>query len=137
MAQLFTINRGSELPYLRMELINDGRHDYHKFYLAIQDEANSHVTFSMRDAETGVYKIANAEAHVVYDEDSGCEERYLLEYRWKKRDTNMAGRYIGTFKITFSGNIKMDGVNFPSGELIVPIQEDLVININDSTIIRN
>lgn len=137
MAQFFTINRNSELPYLRMELINDGRHDYHKFYLAIQDTDNSKVTFSMRDAETGIYKIANAPAYVVFDEDSGCEERYLLEYRWKKRDTNKAGRYIGTFKINFSGNIKMDGVSFPSGELIVPIQEDLVININDSTIVRN
>ena len=132
MAQYFIINKNATVPYLRMEVINDGRYDYHKFFYAIQ--ANAGVTFSMRNAETGIYKIANAEADVVYDEESGCEERYLLQYRWKPRDTNEAGTFIGAFKIKLTGLPKMSGVTFPSGDLIVPMQDDLVITVNDSTI---
>ena len=39
MAQYFSINRGSELPRLRLELIQDGKTDFRKFYLAIQAAA--------------------------------------------------------------------------------------------------
>lgn len=134
MAQTFFINKDSELPRLRMAVVNDGDFSYHKYFYAIQ--ANDGVTFSMRNAETGIYKVANAEAKVVYDEDSSCEERYLLEYAWKKRDTNEPGTYIGTFRIKMSGKPKMEGYTFPEGDLIVPIQNDLVIVVNDSTMKR-
>lgn len=134
MAYSFHINKGSELPALRMELIDNGKYPYHKFYLAIQ-AANS-VTFSMWNAATGVYKIANAPAEVVYDESSGCEERYLLQYKWKKRDTNESGVFTGQFKIVFSDDIYMDGVTFPSGELIVPISENLEITVGDAGLKR-
>lgn len=134
MAQCFFINRNSELPTLRMEITNDGRDDFRKFFLAIQ---NADVTFSMWNEETGVYKIAKAPAEVVYDEDSGCEERYLIEYRWKKRDTNEPGRFIGQFTIRLNGDgIVMDGVSFPNGDLVVPIREDLYITVNDATLKR-
>lgn len=132
MAQYFFINKGAELPKLRVELINDGRNDYRKFFLAIQ--AADSVTFTMTNAETGIKKIAKAEAEVVYDEDSGCEERYFLQYSWKKRDTNEAGTFIGHFHIKLVDKIVAEDMIFPSGELIVPIQEDLIIGINDSCI---
>ena len=130
MAMAFKINKGATMPYLRMELVNDGRSDYHKAYLALQ--AAEGVTFSMWDKETGIYKIANAPADIVYDEYSGCEERYIIQYRWKKRDTDESGRYVGQFKIRFSDNIVMEGVTFPSGDLIMPIEETLYIDIADS-----
>lgn len=130
MAMAFKINKGATMPYLRMELVNDGRSDYHKAYLALQ--ATEGVTFSMWDKETGIYKIANAPADIVYDEYSGCEERYIIQYRWKKRETNESGRYVGQFKIRFSDNIVMEGVTFPSGELVMPIEETLYIDIADS-----
>lgn len=130
MAMAFKINKGATMPYLRMELVNDGRSDYHKAYLALQ--AADGVTFSMWNKETGIYKIANATADIVYDEYSGCEERYIIQYRWKKRDTNESGRYVGQFKIRFSDNIVMEGVTFPSGDLIMPIEETLYIDIADS-----
>ncbi len=130
MAMAFKINKGATMPYLRMELVNDGRSDYHKAYLALQ--AADGVTFSMWNKETGIYKIANAQADIVYDEYSGCEERYIIQYRWKKRDTNESGRYVGQFKIRFSDNIVMEGVTFPSGDLIMPIEETLYIDIADS-----
>lgn len=132
MAQYFFINKGAELPKLRCELIQDGKNDFRKFYIALQG-AHS-VTFTMTNLETGVKKIAKAPAEVVYDEDSGCEERYLLQYTWKKRDTNESGTFVGHFHIHFNDQIVSEGMTFPKGELIVPIQEDLIIQINDSCI---
>lgn len=129
MAQTFFITKDSTLPNLRLQVINDGRYDFRKLYLALQAAT---VTFTMTDKETGIKKIANAQAYVVEKEDSGCEEQYVIEYRWEKRDTNKAGTYIGQFKIVFSEQLKMDGHTFPSGEMIVPIAEDLVIVISDS-----
>ena len=55
MAQYFFINKGAELPKLRVELIDDGRNDYRKFFLAIQ--AADSVTFTMTNAETGIKKL--------------------------------------------------------------------------------
>ena len=129
MAQTFFITKDSTLPTLRLQVINDGRYDFKKLYLALQAAT---VTFTMTDKETGIKKIANAQSYVVQKEDSGCEEQYVIEYRWNKRDTNKAGTYIGQFKIVFSEQLKMDGHTFPSGEMIVPIAEDLFIVISDS-----
>lgn len=132
MAQYFSINRGSELPRLRLELIQDGKTDFRKFYLAIQ--AADSVSFTMTNLETGIKKIAKAPAEVVYDENSGCEERYLLQYTWKKRDTNESGTFIGHFHIIFNDQVVADGMVFPKGELIVPIEEPLNIIITDHCI---
>ena len=76
MAQTFVICKGSTLPYLRMEVVNDGRYDFKKIYLALQ---SADVTFTMTNLDTGVKKIAKAEAFVVEREDSGCEEGYDIE----------------------------------------------------------
>lgn len=131
MAQTFFITKDSTLPNLRLQVINDGRHDFRKLYLALQAAT---VTFTMTDKETGIKKIANAPAYVVEKEDSGCEEQYVIEYRWNKRDTNTAGTYIGQFKIVFSSQLTMDGHTFPDGEMIVPIAEDLFIVISDNSL---
>lgn len=131
MAQTFFITKNSTLPSLRLEVINDGRHDFHKLYLALQA---ADVTFTMTDSETGIKKIANAPAYVVEKQTDGCEEKYVIEYRWQKRDTNTTGTYIGQFKIVFSGDLSMADTTFPVGEMIVPIAEDLFIVVNDSGI---
>jgi hypothetical protein len=131
MAQYFFLTKNSTLPNLRMEVINDGRNDFRKAYLALQAAT---VTFTMTNMETGVKKIANAKAYVVEREDTGCEEAYVIEYRWNKRDTDTPGNYIGQFKIKFDDNISIDGMTFPKGELIAPIAEDLIITISDSGI---
>ena len=132
MAQYWSINKGAELPKLRVELIQDGKTDFRKFYLALQ--AADSVTFTMTKKETGIKKIAKAPAEIVYDENSGCEERYLLQYTWKKRDTNESGTFVGHFHIVFNDQVVAEGMTFPKGELIVPIQEDLIIIIKDSCI---
>ncbi len=126
MEQEFFINEGSVLPVLRMELINDGRYSFNKFYNAIQ---NADVTFSMRNADTDILKISNAKCEILEVEDGGCEEKYIIQYTWKKRDTNERGKFIGMFNINFLGGLTEDGVDYPEGLLKVPIASDLAIYI--------
>lgn len=129
--QQFVINKNSTLPYLEMEVVQDGRHTYKKLYLALQAAT---VTFSMTNVENGIKKIANARCYVVPFEVDCCEDKFKIQYRWNKRDTSEAGIYIGQFKIKFDNDITIDDITFPKGELIVPIAEELQILINDGSI---
>lgn len=130
MAQEFFIRKGSVNPVLRMELIKDGRYDFKKAMIdnAIQDSV---VKFYMKDVETGLLKVAKADADIVLAQEEGCEEKYILQYKWKERDTKKEGTYEGWFEINFNGNLKEEGVDYPSGKMIVPIQEKLQIIILD------
>lgn len=126
----FIIKKGSVNPVLRMELIKDGRYDFKKSMIdnAIQD---SIVKFYMKDVETDLLKVAKADADIVLAQEEGCEEKYILQYKWKERDTKKEGIYEGWFEINFNGNLKEEGVDYPSGKMIVPIQEKLQIIILD------
>ncbi len=126
--QEFFIIHGSLNPVLEMELIKDGRYDFEKSLIndALQD---SIVTFSMVDEETGIFKIAKSPANIVMENDDSCEEKYVLQYKWTKRDVAKPGFYKGWFEINFNGNITSDGVDYPTGNLKVPIEEDLRIII--------
>lgn len=126
--QEFFINKGSVNPVLEMELIDDGRYSFQKtlFNYAIQD---SDVTFSMINEETGILKISKAKADIVLVDNDSCEEQYVLQYKWKPRDVNTEGIYKGFFEITFNGNISMENNAFPTGNLKVPIEEELRIII--------
>lgn len=130
MAQEFFIRKGSVNPVLRMELIKDGRYDFKKAMIdnAIQDSV---VKFYMKDAETDLLKVAKADADIVLAQEEGCEEKYILQYKWKERDTKKEGIYEGWFEIDFNGNLTEDGVDYPSGKMRVPIQEKLQIIILD------
>lgn len=126
--QEFFINKGSVLPVLEMELVKDGRYDFHKSLIndALQDSV---VTFSMIDEETGILKVGNAPANIVAEADGGCEEKYLLQYKWQPRDVAKEGFYKGWFEIKFNGNLTSYGVDYPQGNLKVPIEEDLRVII--------
>lgn len=126
----FIIKKGSVNPVLRMELIKDGRYDFKKSMIdnAIQDSV---VKFYMKDVETDLLKVAKADADIVLAQEEGCEEKYILQYKWKERDTKKEGTYEGWFEINFNGNLKEEGVDYPSGKMIVPIQEKLQIIILD------
>ena len=41
----FFINKGATLNKLKLELINDGRNDFHKFHEAVQ---NANITFTIQ-----------------------------------------------------------------------------------------
>ena len=124
----FIIKKGSVNPVLRMELIKDGRYDFKKAMIdnAIQDSV---VKFYMKDVETGLLKVAKADADIVLAQEEGCEEKYILQYKWKERDTKKEGIYEGWFEIDFNGNLKEEGVDYPSGKMRVPVQEDLIIYV--------
>lgn len=124
----FFIIRGSVNPCLVMELINDGRYDFQKSLMndALQDSV---VTFSMVNEETGLLKVAKAKAEIVLADDSSCQERYLLRYKWKERDVAEPGIFIGWFEIKFNGDIIQSGIEFPEGNLKVPIEEELRVII--------
>ena len=123
--QYFYIRQNSTLPTLRMELIEDGRHDYRKFYDSIQ---NCSITFTMVDIDTNITKVAKAPCYIKLKEDGGCVEKYVICYDWKERDTKDVGTYKGTFDITFNP-IKSDETEYPTGKLIMPIRETLNIII--------
>ena len=129
MAQEFYLRAFSVNPCLELELINDGRYDFQKSLIneALQD---STVTFSMIDEETGLLKVAKAEANIVLANEGGCEEKYILQYKWKERDVNKKGVYNGWFEIKFNGDLTCgDGTVYPEGNLIVPVEEELRVFI--------
>lgn len=119
----FYINKGSTLPTLRMELIQDGRNDFHKFFLLIQ---NANIYFTMTDVITGVKRIGRKRAGTALSTPVSCTgEEYYIVYQFTEKETSKVGRYIGQFTIDFQ-----DG----TGTLIAPIREELFINILDGSI---
>jgi len=120
----FFINKDSNLPPLKMELVNDGRNDFRKFFEKIQ---NATIKFNMWDVNNNVKRIANSPASIELKCDScdigGDEAEYYIRYDWSNRDTHKPGKYNGEFVITF-----LDG----TGTLIAPIRDKLFINVLDS-----
>ena len=127
--QEFSVRAGANYPALRMELIEDGRYDFHKAKInnALQD---SDVVFSMKDIETGILKVSKAKAVIKNADTEGCEDKYVVEYDWQTRDTAKPGIYEGWFDIDFKGDVVEAGVDYPSaGKLRVPVTEDLLIYV--------
>ena len=115
----FHINKNATLPQLKLELIKDGRNDYHKFHEKIQ---NANIYFTMTDVITGVKRIAKKTAGIkLVEPKSDCVgEEYYVVYQFTAKETANAGRFVGQFEIDF-----LDG----TGTLIAPIREQLYINI--------
>ena len=119
----FFINKNSTLPKLKLELIQDGRNDFNRFHEEVQ---NADIYFTMSDVITGVKKIAKKKAGIEQVEPEDCVgPEFYLVYQFTERETSVAGRFVGQFEIIF-----LDG----SGTLIVPIREELFINVLDGTI---
>ena len=122
----FHINKNSTLPILKLELIKDGRNDFHKFHEMIQ---NSDIFFCMSELDTGKKIIGKKTAMCILkepDEDDDClEEEYYLAYQFSQKETKLTGTYVGQFIIEF-----LDG----SGTLIVPIRDTLYIHVLDQGI---
>ena len=121
--QEFYINKNSTLPFLKMELINNGRDDFDYFYQLIQD---STITFTMVHSETGVVKISNSSNVFVSPKEDTCDDEYFIYYKWDQRDTKLNGKYYGKFTITIGDNLNP---MYSGKKLIVPIQEELIIYI--------
>ncbi len=121
---VFTIRKNSTLPLLRMRVIENSNLDYQKFMTMLE---NSAITFSMRELNTGVYKIANKKAGIVLRTkrvNNNQLDEYYIYYKFTKSDTSNPGIYEASFHIDFFGS--------ETGNLIVPIKESLIINVLDS-----
>ena len=122
----FFIKKDSTLPDLKYPLIQQIREKYN-----ITDDMleNVSVTFSMIDAQTGLYQIANVPANLVINYDrlgKPYEEKYTFLYRFRLKDTKKAGRYLGEFKIDFLGE------QIGCGSLTLPVETKINIIISDT-----
>jgi len=120
----FFINKNSTLPILKLELIQDGRNDYNRFFEKIQ---NANIFFTMTELVTGIKKIAKKRAGIqlVIPQSDCVGDEYYLVYQFSSKETSVSGRFVGNFTIDF-----LDG----TGTLIVPIRENLFINVLDGDI---
>lgn len=122
----FFIKKDSTLPELKYPLTQRVRE---KYDLSDDMLANCAITFSMMDADSGVYRIANVPANLVIDTDRQNhpdELKYTLVYRFKLRDTRKVGRFLGEFKLDFLGDGGCGKITLPTNEQInIMIQESL------------
>lgn len=117
----FFIKKNATLPVLKMQVVKDGRAGYIQL---MKDLEISTIYFTMIDVETGIPKIVAAPAYIVgLILPEGSTPEYYIYFQFTKRDTNITGRYQGQFLI------KND-----EGDLILPLREELYINIQDSFI---
>jgi hypothetical protein len=117
----FFIRKNATLPVLKMQVVKDGRTGYLEVMESLE---NATIYFSMINEATGIPKIVSAPCYIVsLILADGAPTEYYIYYRFTSRDTNTPGRYTGQFLIKNA-----------DGNLIMPIREDLYINIEDSFI---
>ena len=121
----FFIKKDSTLPLLKYPLTQHFREQYD-----ISDEMleNVAVTFSMIDAETGKYYIANAAGSLIVNKDRvnfPDEEEYTISYGFKLPQTAKVGRFLGEFVIDALGTGNC-------GKIKLPIEGYINIIISDS-----
>ena len=117
----FFIKQNANLPVLKMQVVKGGRAGYLEL---MQDLEVSTIFFTMIDVETEIPKIVSAPCEIVsLILPLGATPEYYIYYKFTGRDTNTPGRYVGQFLI------KND-----EGNLILPIREELYINVQPSFI---
>jgi len=117
----FFIRKNATLPVLKMQVVQDGRTGYLNLMESLESAT---IYFSMINTATGIPKIVSAPCYIVsLILADGAPTEYYIYYRFTSRDTNTPGRYTGQFLIKNN-----------DGNLIVPIREDLYINVEDSFI---
>lgn len=125
--QTFHINQFSTLPTLRVELVHDGTHDFLRSYQFNNEIQNADVTFTMWDSDDHL-KISKAPCSIVLSKDYvSCTDKFIIEYKWKERDTKLKGVYKGRFTINYLGDLYEKDMEYHEGTLIMPIIEDLEI----------
>ena len=122
----FFIKKDSTLPELEYPLV---QHVMEMYNITEDMLENVGVTFSMIDAQTGLYRIANVPASLVIRNDRPAfpaDEKYTFTYRFKLRDTRKTGRFLGEFKIDFLGE------QIGCGKITLPVNAQINILISDS-----
>jgi hypothetical protein len=123
----FFIRKNATLPVLKMQVVKDGRAGYQELMETLE---LSTIYFTMINEATGIAKIVSSPCSIVsLIQADGAPTEYYIYYQFTSRDTNTPGRYVGQFLIKQSGLLGTQ-----QGNLIVPIREQLYINVEDSFI---
>ena len=119
----FFIKKDSTLPELKYPLT---QHTMEQYDITEDMLENCAITFSMVDASTGLYRIANVPANLVVNRNRPefpDEVEYTLTYRFKLSNTKKNGRFLGEFKLDFLGE--------NCGKITLPTQNQINIIISD------
>ena len=122
----FFIKQNSTLPELKYALVH---HILQQYDITEDMLDNVAVTFSMIDAETGLYRVANAPANLTINKNRPefpDETKYTLSYRFKFKDTKKSGRFLGEFVLDMMDN------EAGCGKIKFPIHDKINIIISDS-----
>jgi hypothetical protein len=120
----FFIKKDSTLPELEYHLSQKIMEQYDITKEMLENVA---VTFSMIDADSGLFRIANVAASIEYKvlrPQYPHNYLYALIYRFKLSDTSKAGRYYGEFVCDFLGQ--------NCGKIKLPVNDVINIIISDS-----
>lgn len=122
----FFIKKNSTLPKLKFAL---SEYMMLRYDITADMLENCAITFSMQDAETGNYRIANKAADLIVNTDfveNPDDDKYNLIYKFSLSDTSKAGQFLGEFKVDFLGEDHC-------GKITFPITNKIEIVIQDST----
>lgn len=126
MALNFFIKKNSTLSIIKYPLTTKW---LDKYFITNEMLENCAITFSMKDADTGIFVIANVNAELLYLPDRPSfpyDTEYSLVYKIKKNQINKSGVYHSEFAIDFLGD--------SCGKIIVPESDLIVINILDAIV---
>jgi len=119
----FFIKKDSTLPELKYPLT---QHVMEQYDITPDMLENVAVTFSMMEANTGIYRVANVAGNLVINNNRpeySDEVQYTLTYRFNLSQTRKGGRYYGEFKLDFLGE--------NCGKITLPTQNQINIQISD------
>lgn len=122
----FFIEKGSTLPELKYVLTQD---IMEKYNISADMLENVAVTFSMIEADSGRFRIANTPANFVVNNERPKypnELQYTLMYRFKENQTKKVGRYLGEYVVDFLGEAGCGKIKFPvDGEINIIISDGI------------
>lgn len=119
----FFIKKNATLPTLKLNIFKDGRSDYNRSMKDLNQDA---IFFSMVNTDTNVPRITSRPAGVMERPsiDPTAEPDYYVYYQFTPLDTKVVGRYKAQFL-----------VRNQTGVLILPLNDELYVNVTDSFII--
>lgn len=122
----FFIKKDSTLPELVYPLI---QHTLEQYNITDDMLNNVAVTFSMINADTGIYQIANVPASIDFKllrPQYPDNFIYALVYRFRLKDTKKPGRYYGEFCLDFLQPISCGKIKLPVNDVINIIISDSI-----------
>lgn len=117
----FYIKKDSTRPLIKFPLIQQLREQYDLTDDMLENVA---VTFSMIDADTGLYRIANAAGDFTIS-SAIDEEKYTLSYTFTLNNTSKSGNFYGEFVLDILGEDAC-------GKIKLPVNDKINIIIQDS-----